>query len=286
MSARFRLGEVAVDIVDLPGALERIELLVRSGKGGSIFTPNVDHVVNARRLPALARAYARADLSLADGMPVVWASRLLGPRIPERVAGSDLAGPLLGRAAVHGWRVYLLGGRPGAAEEAASRLSKQGVGVVGTDGAMVGADGAAADEVVERIVRARPHLLLVGLGSPKQELFVDRYRPRLGDTVAFACGAVIDFLAVWAVPRAGCPGPDWSGPIAWSASRAGSGGGTSSRTRSSWRWSSTPGDNASANPAEARPENPVGLLSPLTRRGPTAPPRPSRRARRHWPRAS
>ena len=204
MGTRFRVGELDVDVVDLAGALDGIEQLVRSGRGGAVFTPNVDHVVNARRLPALARAYARADLSLADGMPVVWASRLLGPRLPERVAGSDLAGPLLRRAAAHRWRVYLLGGGPGAAEEAGRRLGDDGVTVVGVDGARVNADGAVAEEVLERILRARPQLLLVGLGSPKQELFIDRYRERLGETVAFACGAVIDFLA-GNLPRA----PRW-----------------------------------------------------------------------------
>jgi N-acetylglucosaminyldiphosphoundecaprenol N-acetyl-beta-D-mannosaminyltransferase len=204
VSTRFRLGEVSVDVVDLQGALDSIERLVNAGAGGAIFTPNVDHVVNARRLPALARAYAQADLSLADGMPVVWASRLMGSPLPERVAGSDLVGPLLARAASRGWRVYLLGGRPGAAEEAGRRLGREGATVVGTDGARVGADGAASDEVLERIVGARPELLLVGLGSPKQELFIDRHRPRLGRTVAFACGAVIDFLA-GQLPRA----PRW-----------------------------------------------------------------------------
>jgi N-acetylglucosaminyldiphosphoundecaprenol N-acetyl-beta-D-mannosaminyltransferase len=204
VSGRFQVGEVSVDPVDLAGALERIELLVQAGRGGVVFTPNIDHVVNARRVPALARAYARADLCLADGMPVVWASWLLGPRLPGRVAGSDLSAPLLARAERSGWGVYLLGGRPGAAREAAARLGRDGIRVVGADGAPIEASGAASPEVVERIVSARPDLLLVGLGSPKQELFIDHHRAALGATVALACGAVIDFLAGH-VPRA----PRW-----------------------------------------------------------------------------
>jgi N-acetylglucosaminyldiphosphoundecaprenol N-acetyl-beta-D-mannosaminyltransferase len=203
-TARFRVGDVGVDVLDLQGALDRIELLVRAGRGGAVFTPNVDHVVNARRVPALARAYSRADLSLADGMPLVWASRLLGPPLPERVAGSDFAEPLLIKAAEQRWRVYLLGGRAGAAEEAASRLKGQGVPVVGADGAAVAPDGSAAEEVLAHIARTRPELLLVGLGSPKQELFIDRYRDRLTGTVAVGCGAVIDFIA-GRVPRS----PAW-----------------------------------------------------------------------------
>lgn len=204
VTARFTVGEVGIDVVDLHAAVGRIETLVKAGRGGAVFTPNVDHVVNARRVPALARAYSRVELSLADGMPLVWASRFLGPPLPGRVAGSDLAGPLLVRAAEQSWRVYLLGGQRGAAEEAASRLRNQGVAVVGADGAVVAADGLAEEQVLDRIIGTRPDLLLVGLGSPKQELFIDRYRHLFGGTVALGCGAVIDFIA-GRVPRS----PAW-----------------------------------------------------------------------------
>jgi N-acetylglucosaminyldiphosphoundecaprenol N-acetyl-beta-D-mannosaminyltransferase len=204
VSARFRVGRVWADVVDLQGAIERIEALVSAGAGGAVFTPNVDHVVNAERLPALAEAYARADLCLADGMPLVWASRVLGPALPERVAGSDLAGPLLTRAAVRGWPVFLLGGRPGAAEKAAEALRRSGVQLVGAEGPPVFEDGSVDPAVLERVRTAAPSLLLVGLGSPKQELFIDRQRTVLGSAVCFACGAVIDFLA-GELPRA----PRW-----------------------------------------------------------------------------
>jgi len=100
--------------------------------------------------------------------------------------------------------VYLLGGRPGAALEAAERLGREGVRVVGAEGPQIDPTGAAPAELVERIAAARPELLLVGLGSPKQELFIDRHRAALGATVALACGAVIDFIAGH-VPRA----PQW-----------------------------------------------------------------------------
>jgi len=192
---RCQFGRISVDTVDLPGALERIDRLVQSGAGGAVFTPNVDHVVNAEHHLGLARAYARADLVLADGMPLVWTSRLLGTPLPERVAGSDLAEPLLAWAAQQGWRVYLLGGRTGAAAEAARRLSDRGVAVAGVDGGRVGDDGAVDHAVLRRLQAAHPQLLLVGLGSPKQELFIDRHRQALEGVVSFACGAAIDFVA-------------------------------------------------------------------------------------------
>ncbi|HZW88770.1 MAG TPA: WecB/TagA/CpsF family glycosyltransferase [Myxococcaceae bacterium] len=204
MSARFRVGRVWADVVDLEGAIERIEALVSAGAGGAVFTPNVDHVVNAERMPALADAYARADLCTADGMPLVWASRLLGPVLPERVAGSDLAGPLLARASARSWPVFLLGGRAGAAEKAAEAVRQGGVKLVGAEGPVVGLDGSVDAAVLDRVRSAKPALLLVGLGSPKQELFIDRHRATLGSAVCFACGAVIDFLA-GELPRA----PRW-----------------------------------------------------------------------------
>src|SRR4029453_5773464 len=94
-----------------------------------------------------------------------------------------------------GWKVFLLGGRPGAPEKAAEALRRSGVRVVGGEGPQVGADGSVDPLVLERVRIAAPSLLFVGLGSPKQELFIDRQRRVLGPAVCFACGAAIDFLA-------------------------------------------------------------------------------------------
>ena len=88
--------------------------------GGSVFTPNVDHVVNVESDDVFAAAYQRASLSVADGMPLVWASKVLGQPLPERVAGSDLLEPTLQLAAKRGWRVFFLGAGPGVAEKAAA----------------------------------------------------------------------------------------------------------------------------------------------------------------------
>jgi N-acetylglucosaminyldiphosphoundecaprenol N-acetyl-beta-D-mannosaminyltransferase len=204
MGDRFRIGRLSADVVGMHDAVDRIDALVAAGSGGSIFTPNVDHVVNAERKPAFAAAYARASLCLADGMPLVWVSRLLGPALPERVAGSDLAGPLIERAAARGWRVGLFGGSGDAATVTAGVLAARGVNVVAVDAPRVSPDGVAPSDAMERLRIAAPQLLLVGLGSPKQELFIDRAREQLPVTVAFACGAVIDFLA-GRIPRA----PGW-----------------------------------------------------------------------------
>src|SRR5262245_6036740 len=136
---RFRVGSISVDCLDFARALDAIEGLI--GRGGAVFTPNVDHVVRAESDPRLRAAYAAADLALADGMPLVWASRLIGPRLPARVAGSDLVLPLLERAGRSGWRVFLLGGEPGVADRAAQVLRRTipDLRIAGTDSSRIDA---------------------------------------------------------------------------------------------------------------------------------------------------
>jgi len=193
-----RVGHVDVDVVTLGGALDAIDALVASGRGGAVYTPNVDHVIIAERSPEFRAAYAAAALCVADGMPIVWASRLLGCPLPERVAGSDLMLPLAGRAAARGWRVYLIGAGPGIAEEAARRLRGDlGVDVVGTDSPRIRIDGAPDDSAaaLERLTAARPDLVLVAFGAPKQELWIHRNAGALGGAVALGVGACLDFLA-------------------------------------------------------------------------------------------
>src|SRR5512133_3385165 len=99
---RLRLGHVEIDAVTLAGAVDAVERLVEARQGGVVVTPNIDHVVRADRDAAFREAYAAADLSLADGQPIVWSSRVLGTRLPEKVSGADLLLPLMRRAAARG----------------------------------------------------------------------------------------------------------------------------------------------------------------------------------------
>jgi N-acetylglucosaminyldiphosphoundecaprenol N-acetyl-beta-D-mannosaminyltransferase len=191
-----RIGQIFIDAITLPRAIDRIEALVQSGQGGAVFTPNVDHVVNAERLAGLREAYAQTALSVADGQPLVWASRLVGQPLPERVPGSDLVPALLNRAAERKLRVYLLGGAPGVAEQCAEHLRRKGVVVAGVDAPYVPAEARPAedDPIIARVAAARPDLVFVALGSPKQELFIHRARGRVPGAVWLGVGASLDFL--------------------------------------------------------------------------------------------
>jgi N-acetylglucosaminyldiphosphoundecaprenol N-acetyl-beta-D-mannosaminyltransferase len=198
---RVRFGRLWVDALGFDEAIAAVRELVTRGQGGAIFTPNVDHVVMAEEHAGLRRAYRRASLSFADGMPLVWTSRVLGKRIPEKLSGSDMIVPIVKLAAQENWGVYFLGGMPGvpgAAELAAELLKLQhGVRIVGVDGSMVSMDGSRPedDAVLERVRAARPDIVFVALGAPKQELWIARTLDTIKPAVAIGVGASLDFIS-------------------------------------------------------------------------------------------
>jgi len=196
---RVRVGKLPIDVVDFEGALDAIDRLVRARNGGTVFTPNVDHVVMAEHDERFRTAYANAALSLVDGTPVLWASRLLRTPLPAKISGSDLVMPLMQRAAGRGYRVYFLGGAEGVAELAKRKLEEAlpNIKIVGTDASRIDAnkDPNEFDEVTDRIKRAEPDLVLVALGAPKQEIWSHARAEGLKPAVMIGVGASLDFIA-------------------------------------------------------------------------------------------
>lgn len=193
---RLQIGNVPIDAVTLGGALDAIDALVQAGDGGTIFTPNVDHIVIAQQNARFAAAYASSSLSLVDGMPVLWASRLLGRPLPEKLSGADLVLPLMQRALERRYRVFLLGGAPGVADGARVALQRDfpGLAIVGVDASRVDVDQISTD-LVARIKAAQPNLVLVALGAPKQEIFSSEQSEALAPAVLLGIGASLDFVA-------------------------------------------------------------------------------------------
>jgi N-acetylglucosaminyldiphosphoundecaprenol N-acetyl-beta-D-mannosaminyltransferase len=196
---RVPIGGLAFDNVDLPGALARVAELIAARRPALVVTPNVDHLVRAVRDPSYAALVAGAGLVLADGQPVVWAARLLGRRLAGRVAGSDLLPALCARAAVTGWRVFFLGGDYGVAERAREVLMARhpGLRIVGTYCPPMGFERSPLElrQAVEAVRAARPELVFVGLGSPKQERFIAAHMHEYGPAVSIGIGVSFSFVA-------------------------------------------------------------------------------------------
>lgn len=190
---------VRIDVVTLDEALRRIETFVETSDrpgGCHVVTANPEMILAALEpgsVPSLKKVLDDAELVVADGIGVVWASRLQGSPLPERVPGVDLAASLLEMAAQKGWRVFLLGGEPGVAAEAARRMMQKhtDLRVVGTDHGYFTDD----DAIVQKIAAADVDLLLVGMGVPKQEHWIAAHRRRLRARVMMGVGGALDVFA-------------------------------------------------------------------------------------------
>ena len=193
---------VTIDPLRMDEAVQQVLAWTRQPDGlcRYVVTPNVDHVVMLQHSRELRDAYRDAGLVLADGAPVLWAARCLGKPLPERVAGSDLVPALFSAVSPNQpLRVFLLGAGPGVAERAQERIEKEwpGVQVCGLYSPPLGFERQHAENanILARIAHARPDLLVVGLGAPKQELWVHRHRSQIQAAAVLCVGATIDFLA-------------------------------------------------------------------------------------------
>lgn len=196
---RVVLGGLPFDNVTMAEAIARIDALVRARRPACVVTPNVDHVVRARRDAAYADLVRSADLVLADGQPLVWLARLAGRPLGARVAGSDLFPRLCAHAAVAGFRVFFLGGQPGVADAAARVLTERhpGLVVAGTHCPRMGfeRDPAAEAAALAAVRAAGAELVFVGLGSPKQERWIAAHQGQYGPAVSLGVGISFSFVA-------------------------------------------------------------------------------------------
>ena len=184
---------VGFDRVTLAEAAERAEALLDEPGGHCVVTPNPEIVWLARRRADLAAALNGADLVIPDGIGVVYASRILGTPLPERVPGIELTQALLQRAAKRELPVYLLGAKPGVAERAAENLRGEypGLRVVGCGDGYFTEDGP----VLENIRASGARLILVCLGFPRQELWMAAHRGEVGDALMLGVGGSMDVFA-------------------------------------------------------------------------------------------
>ena len=170
-----------------------------AGEGGWVITANLDHLRRALADPSYRRLCGEASLVVADGMPLIWASRLQGTSLPERVAGSSLISTLSEGAAMRGRSLYLLGGDPGTAQ-AAGKILQQRYPSLTIAGDYCPEYGFEKDpdqmrRIIESLIEAQPDIVYVALGSPKQEQLVARLRHHLPGAWWMGVGISFSFLS-------------------------------------------------------------------------------------------
>ncbi len=186
---------IRVDRVDMVEALCRVQKYIQSDKPHQIITVNAEILYRASQDPQLKEVIDQADLVTPDGSGVVWAAQKLGEPLPERVTGIDLMKEICKQAFHNKWRLYLLGGEPGVAEEAARGMREAfpGIEIVGCHHGYFGPE--EEEEIVAAIAQAAPQVVFVALGAPKQDYFIAKYKERLGAAVLMGVGGSFDVMA-------------------------------------------------------------------------------------------
>lgn len=205
--SRVAVCGVLLDRIDRAAATAMIDGFLASGGRHRIVTVNTDFARLADEDPTYRELLNRADLAVADGMPLVWLSRLVRAPLPERVAGIDLIDECCRLAARRGIPVFLLGAGPGVAPAAARALIRRHPGLViaGTLTPPFGPATAEGDgEMVRKIRAAGRCVLFVAFGAPRQDRFIAAQLARLDTPIAMGVGGSFDILA-GAIPRA----PAW-----------------------------------------------------------------------------
>ena len=179
-------------------AVARVEALIVARRPSYFITANTHYAMLTSEVKELEPINHAAAFILADGAPLVFASRQTTNPVPERVAGSDLIYDLCAQAAERGFRVYLLGGPPGIAAEAARKLvaTYPGLQVAGTIcPEPTDLLEPQVDQLIAEIRSTRPDILFVALGQPKGEFWIARHLDALNVPVVAQVGATLDFVA-------------------------------------------------------------------------------------------
>jgi N-acetylglucosaminyldiphosphoundecaprenol N-acetyl-beta-D-mannosaminyltransferase len=197
--ARIDMMGLSIDRVSESETVEHAIAGVRRGEGGWICPANLDVLRQVVISPELRALVEDADLIVADGMPLLWASRVQGAALPERVAGSSLIHTLSAAAARSGASVFLLGGAPGVADRAAARLraDSPAIEIAGTYCPPLGfeRDGDELERLEAALRHGRPDIVFVALGFPKQERLIERLRTRFPSVWFVSVGASFSLVA-------------------------------------------------------------------------------------------
>lgn len=190
---RTQICDVPVDVLTMEESIAAARELIQLGGTHQHVAINAAKVVAARRNPILREILSTCAISNADGQSIVWASKLLGRRVPERVTGIDFMLRMWEVAAEQDYRVFLLGSKPGTVRKAADAARAQGVNVVGARSGYWTPE--EEPDVVAEVAATRPDLLFVGLPTPRKEEFLHRHLAGLRASLAVGVGGSFDVVA-------------------------------------------------------------------------------------------
>ncbi len=196
---RVKIISLDVDNVTESETIEAIEKIIKARTPKYICTANVDHIIKCKTDAEFAHIYKNAALSVPDGVPLLWASRMLKKPLKERVNGTNLFIKLCEVSARKNYTVFFLGGPPGVAEKASKKLKAKfpGLNVTGCYAPPPGfeKDVSENEKILDMINKSRPDILFVGLGAPKQEKWISRNLSRLKVPVSIGIGASFEYVA-------------------------------------------------------------------------------------------
>lgn len=224
MNNKVNILGVAVDKVNVSGAVDKIMQFLNEDRLHSVYTPNSEILMAAYKDENFKEVLNKSDLLTADGIGVVYASRILKNEISERAAGYDIACELLERVKGTSYKVFLFGGKPGVAETAKEKLEEKyhGINICGTRNGYFKPEDEA--EIIDEINESGADILFVCLGAPKQEMWINDNRDKLKARVALGIGGSLDVFAGTALraPEFYCKhGLEWFYRLMKQPSRAG-----------------------------------------------------------------
>ncbi|MCI6190079.1 MAG: WecB/TagA/CpsF family glycosyltransferase [Clostridium sp.] len=197
--SRMKFMNTEIDNLTMRETIDEIDKLIKENKFAYVVTPNVDHIVKLETDKELQEVYKDANLILTDGKPLLWISKFYKTPIKEKISGSDLFPLLCEMAAKKGYSMFFLGAGEGVARKAAENLMNKfpKLNIVGTYSPPFGfeKDKEEVQKIISMINEVSPKILIVGLGCPKQEKFIHKYRKELNVPISLGLGASIDFEA-------------------------------------------------------------------------------------------
>lgn len=197
--SKIQLFDLPFDNFDYEDFMQYIDLTVQSGESAYVVTCNVDHLIKLRKDEQFRQVYSEAGSIVADGMPLVWASKILRKPLKRRVSGADLLNQLGQKLENRGYRMFFLGASEGVAEKAKQQLllTFPNLQIVGTHSPSYGFEknDEENERIIEMIREAKPDIVWVGVGAPKQEKWIHSHHQRYGPSLSIGVGATFDFIS-------------------------------------------------------------------------------------------